>query len=585
MQIRDSSIRWYLFMNWSNLENKFRIPDYQRPYVRDESRIEDFFNDLLNSNNLPFLGSFIFQKAEDWFLDIVDWQQRVMSITIVLSVLRNIAKELWEDVLATNIQQRMTKTDNFWKSSNFFIKCREETQDFVEEFLLHEDWNLKNHNSRILKKNVSERNIKNNYNALYEIIMEKTEWLSIRQKAEFIDHILNKLDKYQIVYIQVDNDEEAYTAFEIVNARWQELGNIDLLKNLFFKYAASDWNKKSMVEKRDKITANIDNCNAVKVNLESFLKHFWHARFGKSQAISWKMIYWSFKTEILKSSLGYDIFSDEMLEDAILYNNLTNPETSKYIFSDNFKYNEQIKNYLYSIKSFQITQAYVLLLTIFRYRNIIGDRIVRNIVWQIEIFHFAYSAISKLQGNKLEKLYWRYAEEFIVATKIEEEKDRTRAINAVYDQFRKRLYEILPSKAEFTEKFIELKYKNNNKPLLRYILSEYEQIKKGWHWETYPDFTNTNIEHIFPVTNYDDIDDDIINNIGNLMLLSIVLNSKCGNKPLEQKIPIYAESDFIMVKDVVNKIKENKTRSEENITERAKEMWESLYNNIMSNFE
>jgi len=39
------------------------------------------------------------------------------------------------------------------------------------------------------------------------------------QKAEFIDHMLQKLDKYQIVYIQVDNDEEAYTAFEIVNAR------------------------------------------------------------------------------------------------------------------------------------------------------------------------------------------------------------------------------------------------------------------------------------------------------------------------------------------------------------------------------
>gem|GEM_PF-5507235 len=54
---------------------------------------------------------------------------------------------------------------------------------------------------------------------MYEIINDRTIDFSDMQKAEFIDHMLQKLDKYQIVYIQVDNDEEAYTAFEIVNAR------------------------------------------------------------------------------------------------------------------------------------------------------------------------------------------------------------------------------------------------------------------------------------------------------------------------------------------------------------------------------
>jgi len=55
MIIRDSSIGGYIFMT-SNLKNNFRIPDYQRPYVWDEERIEDFLSDLLDTeNSLSFL--------------------------------------------------------------------------------------------------------------------------------------------------------------------------------------------------------------------------------------------------------------------------------------------------------------------------------------------------------------------------------------------------------------------------------------------------------------------------------------------------------------------------------------------------
>lgn len=584
MIIKDSSIWSYIFMT-SNIENKFRIPDYQRPYVRDEERIEDFLNDLLDTeNNLPFLWSFIFQTTEDWYLDIVDGQQRIMSITILLSLLRNLSKELSQDKLAMSIQQRITKTDNFWRAWEFFLTCREDTQKFLVENILNEDWNMRTYNDRILKKDISKYNIKKNYNTLYDIILERMEWLNDIQKAELIDHILNRLDKYQIVYIQVNNDEEAYTAFEIVNARWQELWNIDLLKNLFFKYAAADQNKKNMVEKRDKIMNNINECSAVKVNLESFLKHFWHARFWKSRFISSKMLYRAFKSQISESSLWYDTFSDHMLEDSVLYNNMTNPDKGDYQFNLEYKYNQQIKAYLKNIKTFQITQAYILLLSIFRYKEQIGSKKVRNIVLWIEKFHFIYSAISKLQGNKVEKLYGRYAESFINALNQDNEKSVSSAVNVVYDSLKKKFYELLPSKNEFIERFIEIQYKNNNKALLRYILTQYEQILKWWYGETIPDFTQTNIEHIFPQTNNGSMDVKDSNNIGNLMLLSISLNSECGNKSLDEKKSIYMKSDFAMVKEVVEVINSN-AWDESKIKKRAKRIADILYTEMYKHFE
>jgi len=72
---------------------------------------------------------------------------------------------------------------------------------------------------------------------------------------------------------------------------------------LFFKCAAQDQNKKAMVEKRDEMVNNINESTAAKTNLESFLKHFWHARFGKSRFITSKSLYRAFKSQIDSSEL------------------------------------------------------------------------------------------------------------------------------------------------------------------------------------------------------------------------------------------------------------------------------------------
>ena len=68
---------------------RFRIPDYQRNYVRDDERIDEFWQDLTERKTLPFLWSFIVKDewlSSAWFpiVDIVDWQQRTITIAIFL---------------------------------------------------------------------------------------------------------------------------------------------------------------------------------------------------------------------------------------------------------------------------------------------------------------------------------------------------------------------------------------------------------------------------------------------------------------------------------------------------------------------
>ncbi|MFC2495435.1 MAG: DUF262 domain-containing protein, partial [Candidatus Absconditicoccaceae bacterium] len=156
MEIKDSKIGQYILANRGQKRKFFRIPDYQRPYVWDEERIEDFWKDLTEGDiNLPFLGSFIFKEDDDQIFDIVDGQQRILSIAILLAALRTIAKEIGHSNLTNSIQQRIAETDNLGNSKDFFIHCWEDVDSFFWEYILSGDKNIKEIGEKITKKDTS----------------------------------------------------------------------------------------------------------------------------------------------------------------------------------------------------------------------------------------------------------------------------------------------------------------------------------------------------------------------------------------------------------------------------------------------
>jgi uncharacterized protein with ParB-like and HNH nuclease domain len=593
MEIKEVKIGDFIFTKNSN-RKKFIIPDYQRPYVWDQDRVEDFWKDLTdNEVNLPFLGSFIFQAEEDEKnYDIVDGQQRIMTMSILLSVLRNLSKEISNTSLVHSIQSRITNIDNLGNEKDYFLKCWEDVQLFFEKNILAKDGDV-SHSEKIYRNDTTKYNIKSNYNFLYEIIKEDIYVEDDKTKtAQNIDNVLNKLDDFSIVYIKVNNDEEAYTAFEIVNARGQELGNIDLLKNLFFKYATADGNKNLMVKKWDNIVKNIKECSGTKINLEAYLKHFWYSFFGKSKPVSSKNFYKAIKDLIVNHEFGenYDSFSDKMLENVLVYRTFFDLQDYDWVGSGNRndRHNQQILRALKNIRGFNITQAYVLFLSLIRNKEKIGERKVRSLIKAIEKFHFCYSAISKLQGNKVEKLYGKYAEEFNEACNSSDNPDEyEQKINSIYNNVLNNLKKNWPTKSEFIEKFKTVEYKASNFNIIRYIFSELEIHMEGGDGELKIDFSSANIEHIqsqdlqnlkeseeFELSDYE----KSIDNIGNLVILSVEKNSKAGNKPVDEKISVYETSPFMIVKDLVEKINKNdKKWTPEDIKKRADELAEKMY--------
>ena len=81
---------------------EFEIPPYQRPYAWEEEQARELLNDLLDamdnrdaSGGLYFLGSIVLVKLPtEAQAKVIDGQQRLTTLTILLSVLRDLTTDL-----------------------------------------------------------------------------------------------------------------------------------------------------------------------------------------------------------------------------------------------------------------------------------------------------------------------------------------------------------------------------------------------------------------------------------------------------------------------------------------------------------
>ena len=90
-------------------DEKYVIPRYQRPYSWTNSEVEDLWSDI-SREDLIFLGSFVFNYEnynKTGFVEVIDGQQRLITLTIFFAVLRDIYKELNEEKKAAITQKQL----------------------------------------------------------------------------------------------------------------------------------------------------------------------------------------------------------------------------------------------------------------------------------------------------------------------------------------------------------------------------------------------------------------------------------------------------------------------------------------------
>ncbi len=215
----------------------FTIPNYQRPYSWEEEHCTQLLDDLHTFafkdepfDELPpyFLGSAVIIKREHIRnAQIVDGQQRLTTLTILLSCLRYaITDQSHKDTISEFIFQKGNKLKG--TSATYRLRTRSRDQDFFNS-LIQEENGLANYFAKqdaIVIKNDAQTQMLMNAKALLDEFNRKP--YSQEQLELLVTYIIQKC---VIVMVASTDEDMAFRIFNVLNDRGKDLTIADILKS------------------------------------------------------------------------------------------------------------------------------------------------------------------------------------------------------------------------------------------------------------------------------------------------------------------------------------------------------------------
>ncbi len=552
------------FKDILTLQRKYIIPRYQREYSWELEQLEEFWNDIKGQILFEdsvyitqdyFIGSLVLvgddEKGTDFL--VVDGQQRLTTITILLSALTQIGKELEEEAFYKSCYSYIEGKDSEY--NDFFKLVNETPKPFFQRAIQHID------KEEIPTNSEEEKALLYAYNFFYtHVNRERTQH---ENPILFLKALRDQIVKCSTIFITVDNEEDAQNIFETLNAKGKDLETLDLVKNKIFgvlnKEHPSDFAK--------------DNWNNIKTNLRSrsesvslstFFRHFWIAHYSFATE---NKIYKLFQEKIPQTENDYKTFVNNL---EIFSNHYIKAISPLHI---DWKTQEerQVLYALMAINDFKVIQPRPLVTTLIGlYHNrLLKINDLNSIILKLEMFHFIFSAITSSRASGLESLYSRYSRQ------LNSSNDKVE-IKKILSELSLKLKEKLNSEITyegFEKKFISLKFSNNftsDKKLIQYIFKLKEKSLMRTNELSIDLIT---LEHIHSQK----IDTEWSHNIGNLLPLAKELNEDCKNYDLDKKIPILKKSELKQVKDFCEEMKSKKLWTRDLSDKRAQELSQEIY--------
>ncbi len=354
----------------------YKVPIYQRPYVWNEEQWQELYDDLLGLTDadVHFLGSVVVvtdlkTTAAVEYYQVVDGQQRLATILIWLSAVRDALRERGETDLADYLTGFLFITQY---SDGQFTKIPKLTLGEFDNPFFQE----------ILEGRSSDRN-DSLLARCYSYYRNKTE-------GDILSGLLNKIS---IVHINVFSHLNAFRLFDTLNDRGLELSSVDLVKNFLLMKVSSErgifdetiflWNE-MFTRVRDK--------DPVK-----FLRRYVLSRFkGK---VPEARLYEKIMIALAHAEpADIKAFTADLAEKAAVYDKISRAHFSS----------EAVNRHLRNLHLVEVTPSYSLLLLVFSAFDGAGHRIseedVCAILSDVEAFHIRWGISGRFTGN-LDQIY------------------------------------------------------------------------------------------------------------------------------------------------------------------------------------
>ncbi|WP_103350116.1 DUF262 domain-containing protein [Amycolatopsis sp. CA-128772] len=209
----------------------FSIPRYQRPYAWTTEQAGEMFDDLLAASRAKdslteadpyFLGSIVLVKDEkEAHAAVIDGQQRLTTLTVLLSVLR----EYVSPRFAASLEGRIFQEGDPIKGTadQPRLRLRDQDQGFFEKYIQERSGNESLPSLVDVRPDSRTRLVENAVllqNRLSELGVEECQRL-----VSFIDR------HTYLVVVSTADFESAYRIFTVLNERGLDLTHTDILKS------------------------------------------------------------------------------------------------------------------------------------------------------------------------------------------------------------------------------------------------------------------------------------------------------------------------------------------------------------------
>lgn len=515
------------------------VPDYQREYVWESEHVEQLLNDIntgfpAETENAPeyFIGSIVVCLREKNIFELIDGQQRMTTLFLIICAIRDYIHPLDQEY-AKSIERQIIDIDTHTSGM---------IRNLYRVELQYED------SSNILKEiaqgnfsepgNKSTRSVKNivvAYNTIIHFLKSFSEDADAIKK--FYGYLINQV---KLIQIETPDVAQALKIFETINDRGVGLDSMDLLKNLLFmKTTSSDFDKlKGSWEELQNIL--FDH----KEKPLRFLRYFIFSHYDGVDGLHENNIYDWFNRN--KSKSGHEENSIQFVKELI------NTAKAYCCFLNGVDATGNQSRYMENLKILGGRAARQHLILLLAGRHLSKDLFDR-LACEVENLLFAYIIVRE-PAKTYEKNFIRWAGEL---RKIEDESELEEFFTK---HFAKAKTELLP---RFDLTFEHLRYHSVPRYRLLYILAKltqyvdlqaYPKESKNSSLKSYVE--GTDIEHVFPKKpspaakdEFGDCDDpEIVNYLGNLVLLQMSINRKDGNKPYSKKQEGYSGSKFLWTK-------------------------------------
>lgn len=296
-------------------KTQLSVPEYQRGYSWDEQNIEDLTDDLTylldehltyDKQTEHYFGTVIFETDANSQFNIVDGQQRLISISLLVD---SICKSTYinrTDLDAENLKERYVGSRD-----EPAIRTKQQGREIYER-LVFEQVSPQSLTAEI----PSETNLiqaKDHLDAWVSKVVEDYEQSPeevLKTLCEIID------DDITLTIHEVDNSSEAGRIFETINDRGKDLTIADKIKS-YLIYVADRRNEQALgqqvFETFGKIIQRISAVSTTnrQQKVESFLKEHWRvftgeARFDRSNSYPYTEIHRKLKKQKEYASLSRD---------------------------------------------------------------------------------------------------------------------------------------------------------------------------------------------------------------------------------------------------------------------------------------